>query len=166
MTYNYDPSTGPDLFTTHSDPCKKKNLSDTNCSHQYACPFRVNKCRDPRCVAFFWGERHVDGITVEQREVSVLFIAQRGEPQHVGTAICRDLPGIKRYLYTSEKTKRPGPKKMMSFWKAWNFRLFNNYKGNFYRVPVVTPISGVQTTSVFNSFGVLSRSYEVGPYQL
>lgn len=57
----------------------------------------------------FCGERHVDGITVEQREVSVLFIAQRGEPQRVGTAICRDLPGIKRYLYTSEKTKRPGP---------------------------------------------------------
>lgn len=52
----------------------------------------------------------MDGITVEQREVSVLFIAQRGEPQHVGTAICANLPGIKRYLYTSEKkTKPPGP---------------------------------------------------------
>ena len=55
MTYNNDPSTSPDLFTTHSDPCKKKpvwyQLFPLN-----DCPFRVNKCRDPSCVAFFWGK--------------------------------------------------------------------------------------------------------------
>lgn len=151
MTYNYDPSTGPDLFTTHSDPCKKKpvwyQLFPLN-----DCPFRVTNCRDPRLRCVFFWQRHVDGITVEQREVSVLFIAQRGEPQGVGTAICRDLPGIKRYLYTSEK-KQNGPdhKKIHM---GQEFPALQRLSGHFYIVPVVTSfqVSKQQVSSTVLEF--------------
>ena len=78
----------------------------------------------------------MDGITVEQREVSVLFIAQRGEPQ------CRCLVKttphrngtdllIAKKGTCPKKQQRPGASTNdeLSFLEGWNFRLFNGPMG-------------------------------------
>lgn len=143
MTYNYDPSTGPDLFTTHSDPCKKKpvwyQLFPLN-----DCLFRVNKCRDPRLRCFFWGKaRGWYHCRTTWGQCSFYHTAR-------WTSTCRhcNLQGSSKYQMVrvnfKKKKKRPDLKKTMSFWKARNFQLFNDHRGNFYRVPVVNIISGVK----------------------
>ena len=76
----------------------------------------------------------MDGITVEQREVSVLFIAQRGEPQ--GRCLVKktphrngtDLFNRQKSGTCPKKQQRPGASTNdeLSFLEGWNFRLFND----------------------------------------
>ena len=85
------------------------------------------------------------------------------------TSTCRhcNLQGSSRYQkvlihFRKNKTARTIKEKHM----GQEFPALQRLSGAFLYCPSGYIISGVQTTSVSNSFGVLSRSYEVGPYQL
>lgn len=146
MTYNYDPSTGPDLFTTHSEPHAKKNLSDTNCSPliRLSTPCQQVPWSPLRCVFFGKGTWMV---SLSNNVRSVFFLSHSAVNLNMSALQSAGIFQVSKGTYTLPKKQNgPGPKKkVMSFWKARNFQFFNNYKGNFYLYcPSGYTISGVR----------------------